>query len=116
MVSGGVLRDAACTRAVDDVDPVYRALMAAFPGNPSGVHCLLMRTPGVAEIVQPLQPVMSTYAELALRTGLTEGTVQSLVRSGREKVAAELVRRGVIPVPRQRARLNGGASWLMVAD
>lgn len=109
----GVQHDSAPVRSVDDVDSVRRALEAAYPDNPIGVQLLLLRTDGVAEVLTG-RPGARTplYEALAERMGMTAHQVQLLVVSGRQKVTGELVRRGVIPVPRERARSERGLPCL----
>jgi hypothetical protein len=79
-----------------DLVAVRQALEHAFP---EGGHVLpvrvrmrllLERTPGVLQRVP-------TYEELAAREGVAAGDIRALVRTGRERVAMELIERGLIP-------------------
>lgn len=93
-----------------------KALERAYP---DGAHALpaplcrgllVIRTPGVM-ISRP------SYEELSAELGMTEGVLQALVRSGRDKVELDLFERGVIPRPRQWSRVrDGGAVALASVD
>lgn len=129
-VGGIPEREGAAHRRAGDLLAVERALEVAYPeGGHSKLSAqasrwlLLWRTPGVVAVwdtrkasIKASQPLpMPTYEELAVQHGLTVGDVRALVRVGRERVTAELVRRGVIPPVRLDGRRKGGDVCLTTA-
>jgi hypothetical protein len=131
--SGGSMpeREGPMQRRAGELLAVQRALEVAYP---EGAHphlsahdcrwLLLWRTPGVVAVgdarkaeIKASHPLpMPTYEELALMHGVTVGDVRALVRTGRERVTEELVRRGVIPRPRGDGRKKGGSACQMTAE
>jgi hypothetical protein len=72
-------------------------------------RALLERTPG-------LLPEMRTYEALSERYGLDCGELQSIVRRGRQAMEEDLCARGLIPVPRTRARVTESAETWSAID
>lgn len=102
-----------CIVAASDVVHVQLALERAYAaGEPplSPADCarvLLERTPGALAGV-------TTYETMAARYGVSEGLLRGVVKRGRVAMTEDLAMRGLIPVPRVRARPAapaGSSTW-----